>query len=226
MSKGSKWPINRLAEVAHRALELAREFLDELTERLAAGLIDGLAADVVLFEGKRSETRRAPQELKGLTQDVRKATEAGHAFVSAVRTAVVRAGATAAQRKAFGVGMRIHKRVAATVTAGIDAVLSGAAAHPELARAAGMLEKDVTTARTLRAAITGTDAVQETKKEARKTPTAQRNEVARRIEAAVDAIVAVGTVRFFAQPEIADRFLALVPGHGRKSGPPSGGSPT
>lgn len=219
----SKWPVARLGEVGNGALEIMDEYRAELEPRLAAGLIDGLRADVAAFDGKVSAAKRAPAELRALTLDQNAAARAGHAFVVAVREAITRAGGTAGERKTFGAGLRIHARSVGDVHAGLDAILDGAAKFPELARRAGLLEADLTAARALGASLAGADAVQKRKKEGRKTPVARRTGIARRIEAAVDAIISVALVRFFARPEVAARFRALVPS--RRRGAPGGGTP-
>ncbi|MEW6430588.1 MAG: hypothetical protein AB1730_03680 [Myxococcota bacterium] len=48
-----------------------------------------------------------------------------------------------------------------------------------------------------------------------RTPTAECAQLQRRIEKAVDAIVAAGTVAFVLQPEMAARFQALMPSDGK-----------
>jgi len=220
-----KWPVRRIAEVGHRALELAQQHRADLEERLAPALLDGLAADLAIFEGKRSETMRAPAELAALTRDQERAAETAHALVVAVRQAIARVGGTPAQRKEFGVGMRVDRRNVARVVAGLDAVIAACSKYPELSRQAGVLTSDIEKARALRAALVTADARQEAKKQARKLPTAQRNAAARRIAAAVDAIIAAGLVRFCDDPSTAKDFLSLVPSSSRARPAPEAPKP-
>lgn len=54
-----KWKPAEALGAGQQALALAEEQRAALEPRLAAGLIDGLRADLVTLEGKRSETTRA-----------------------------------------------------------------------------------------------------------------------------------------------------------------------
>jgi hypothetical protein len=114
------------------------------------------------------------------------------------------------------------KRSAATLA---SEALREATRYPDVARGAGLLPSDLDHARALRTALVAADAAQEAKKQSRKTPTAERTQLQRRIEQAVDAIVAAGTLAFVLDPTRAARFRALVPSYGKGKGKRSPAAP-
>lgn len=224
MARKPKWPIRRTIEVGHRGLELVAHYRAELEARLAAGLVDGLTADVAVLEGRVADAVRAPHVLKRLTKDQDAATVAGHALVMAVRNAIAKAGATKAESTAFGVGLTLRKKSVSQVAAGLDMIINAAARYPDRARAAGVLASDIEAATSLRTAVTTADGAQERGKEARKITVAERNGAAVRVEDAVTAISGAGELHFYARPEIAEQFSGLVPSksRGHRAAPTTG----
>jgi hypothetical protein len=211
MAAKPKWDINSTIQSGHRTLELAEHHVEALTPRLPSGLIDGLESDLTTVEGKVASSIIAPSVLKSLTADQNAATTNGHAFVVAVREAIVRARATDTQRRAFGVGLPIQRNLVSQVSAGLTAVIDGMTRYPDLSRSAGLLESDLDAARAMLETINATNAVQERGKEVRKLTTAARNAAAVRLEKAIDRVAGVGALTFFAQPEIAKQFRELIP---------------
>src|SRR6478735_3607400 len=102
MGGSGKWPSAVLQAVGREALALAEEFKSQLEPRLGAGVREGLKSDLEKWDGKRAEASNAPGTLKLATRQQEEAEANAIAFLSAARQAVVRAGATAAQRTAFG----------------------------------------------------------------------------------------------------------------------------
>ena len=61
-------------------------------------------------------------------------------------------------------------------------------------------------------ALVTADALQEAKKETRKSPTAERLLLQKRVEKSIDSIINAGRLAFITQPAISARFKTLVPG--------------
>jgi hypothetical protein len=221
----TKWKTSDVSRIGRGALALALEQRAALEPRLAPGLLDGLSADLDAFEGKRSAATLASEALREATRTQDAAAKAAHEFLIAARAAIARSGATAAQRTAFGLQIRMRPEKVSSVVAGLDAFLDAATRYPDVARGAGLLPSDLDHARALRAALVAADAAQEAKKQSRKTPTAERTQLQRRIEQAVDAIVAAGTLAFVLDPARAARFRALVPSYGKGKGKRSPAAP-
>jgi hypothetical protein len=217
--------INVVSSYGHAALALVREYQRVIGDRLAAGTVGGLEADLVTWDGVESAARRVPSELKALTADQNAAAAAGHALVIGVREAIRTVRAPKGVLKSFGVGNAIRKSAVREVVAGLDSVIAGIAKHPEVARAAGVLPTDADRAAALRAALVAADAVQETKKAGKVLTVAERNRVAARIDDAVRAIAGVGVVHFHADPETAARFRGLVKRRPSTAKPKAGPAP-
>lgn len=211
----TKWATSDVSRVARGALALALEQRAALEPRLAAGLLDGLTADLDAFDGKRAAATLASESLREATRSQDAAAKAAHAFLMAARGAVARNGASAAQRVAFGLKVPVKLEKVPSLVAGLDAFVGAAGRFPDVARDCGLLSADVDQARALRTALATADADQEAKKQTRKTPTAERAALQQRIEHAVDAIVSAGAVAFVLQPDVAARFRALVPSYGK-----------
>jgi hypothetical protein len=211
----TKWETADVSRIGQGALALALEQRAAVEPRLSAGLLDGLAADLDAFDGKRAAATLAPESLREATRTQDAAAEAAHAFLVAARGAVARNGATAAQRAAFGLKVPAKTQKVSSLVAGLKALIEAAASFPDVARSSGLLTSDLEQAGALRTALTAADATQEAKKQSRKTPTAERAETQQRIEKAVDAIVAAGTLAFVLDPGKAARFRALVPSYGK-----------
>lgn len=213
----TKWPTSDLSRIGRGALALALEQRVALEPRLPAGLLDGLAADLDAFDGKRTAAVIASEALRAATRTQNAAARTALDFLSATRGAVARNGASAAERAAFGLSLRPNANKIATVVAGLDAFVDGATRFPDVARDCGLLPADLDQARALRTALSTADADQETRKQTRKAPTAERVALQRRIEKAVDAIAAAGAVAFLLDPGLVQRFRALIPASAKRS---------
>lgn len=211
MALKPKWSANQIAPTGRAALALARQHQAAISDRLPAGVIDGLAVDLDAFEGKRSAASRSGEVLRTATREQDAAAAKGHAFAVAARAALTRSGANAAERAAFGLKLKLKADKVASVVACLDALLDGATRFPDAARAAGLLSTDFDRARSLRASLTSADAVQETAKSTRKNPVSERKGAQVRIENAIDGIINAGTLAFIDQPDIATQFQKLVP---------------
>lgn len=223
MAQRTKWPTADLSRIGRGALALAEEERGTLAERLPAGLLDGLTADLDAFEGKRAAAVLAAESLREATRAQDAAVRAAHDFLVAARGAIARNRAVGAERAAFGLSLPLKPQKVSSVIAALDALIDGATRLPDVARNCGLIGADLDNARALRSALSTADAEQETRKQTRKTPTAERVAMQFRIEQAVDAIVAAGVLAFVAQPAKAGRFRELLPSkkrRGKKSDAP------
>lgn len=206
-----KWKPNQIATAGRAAHALWVKYQAEIGDRLDAGVGDGLATNLDAFEGKRSDATRAAETLRTATREQDAAAEKAHTFAVAARGALVRSGATAAVRAAFGLKISLKVNQVSSIVAALDALVDGYARYPDAARAAGLLSTDFTRISTLRAALASADAGQETVKKTKKAPVADRKALQVRIENAIDAIINAGTLEFIDQPEKAEEFQSLIP---------------
>lgn len=211
MAGKPKWKPSQIATTGRAAHALWVKYQADIGDRLAAGLADGLATNLDVFEGKRSDATRAPEVLRSATEKQDAAALKGHTFAVAARGAIVRSSATAAIRAAYGLKLSIKPNKVASVVAALDALVDGFARFPDAARAAGLLSTDFDRARDLRATLATADAGQETVKSTRKNPVADRKALQVRIEEAIDAIINAGSLEFIDQPQKAEEFQNLIP---------------
>jgi hypothetical protein len=215
--KAVKWSSSELQSMGREALSLAKEFRSVIESRLPAGLIEGLEVDLTKFDDKRAAASNALGTLKLATRQQDEAVAMAVEFLSAARQAVIRAGASATQREAFGTTRKYNVNNVSSVVAALDAFAVGAETYTDFTRAAGVLPADLEAAKSLRAALVSADQSQEAQKSKRKEPTAQRNDAQKRIEAAIDAIINAGRLAFMTKPATAARFHALIPKSSAKS---------
>lgn len=211
MSKKPKWSPASIATSGRAALKLARDEQTVIGDRLQAGLVDGLEVALDLFEGVRSAATLATEKLRAKTEEQNAAAAKAHTFLSAARAAIVRSGASAAERAAFGVKITLNADRVASLIACLDGLIDGAAKYPAAASAAGLLSADFARAAALRDSLKAADSSQESEKVSRKSPTAARKAAQVTIERAIDAIVNAGTLAFIDQPAKAKLFRDLIP---------------
>ncbi len=80
---------------------------------------------------------------KTATRSQNEALAQGHALVTAIRMSVLRRGAAADVRAAYGVGLKTSPTVVKQVAAGITLILERAAGKPGEAAELGILQKDL-----------------------------------------------------------------------------------
>jgi hypothetical protein len=206
-----KWKLADAQSSGQQALALALEQRTLVEPRLAAGVIDGLTADLATLDGKRSETTRAPELLRAATRTQNEVNSHALELLGAARGALARTRCTAAERAAFGLSLKLESKKIATTLAGLDALVAGAAKFPAVARAASLLPADLESAAALRSALTTADGAQEQTKKTRTAPKAERDVAQLHVEAAVDSIVAAGLLASVGNPALGARFRALIP---------------
>lgn len=206
-----KWSPKQIATTGRAALELAQTYQADIADRLEAGLVDALEVALDVFEGKRSEAARSTESLRTATEEQNAAAAKAHTFLSAARAAIIRSGASAAERAAFGVKLTLKSDRVSSLVACLDAVINGGAKYPSAASAAGLLSADFARATALRDSLTAADASQETAKATRKSPVAARKAAQVTIEDSIDAIINAGTLAFIDAPDKAEQFRNLIP---------------
>lgn len=196
-----------LAQRGEDALALVERH-PEVEERLEPGTVPNLRSDLDAYTDKKSAVIEASTAAIAATRDQNRIRDQAHALVSAIRSAVEKSSATAAQKKRYGVGVKVAGGVLGTVTLG-NLILKSANAKPEEARQLGILAKDLDQLREHVGQLKGADAEQ-TKLIARKPQTtAERNAIGNRIWAAIKSISSRGIMAFATDARIRARFDAL-----------------
>ncbi len=211
MAATPKWAPGDVSRVGRAALSLATKNKASIEPRLSAGLLDGLVADLDVFDGKQSAATLAKESLREATRGQNAAGEAASSFLGLARSAITRSGANATVRAAFGLSLRPNPGKVQSVITALDAFEAGAARAPDVVRAAGILTADLDKLRALRGALAASDANQEATKLTRKLPLLDRKQTQVRIEKAVDAIINAGAMAFADEPAVVALFRALVP---------------
>ena len=129
------------------ALGLATEHRDAIEGRLAAGAVDGLAADLSQVGAVVPQAVQARLERIGATAEQVEAGLRVKRLVMAIRKSIAISGLDAAARKAWGAGSDVSPEVVKSVIAAADTIIARAAAKPDEARAAGVLPGDIETLR-------------------------------------------------------------------------------
>ena len=203
-----------ITQTGLKALQLAQDHKAELAARLSQSVLDALVTDLKNLGTvvPAALVQREVTKTATLTQD--EALAQGYALVSAIRTAVVRKGATAEVRKAYGVGTATNPKIVKRVKAAISQIVDRAVAQPAEAASLGILQKDIDVLKADLQAITIADDTQEQQRAGAPTSTKERNRTANRILAAVDDVVAAGVLEFAKDAEKRAAFEALVGGGG------------
>ncbi|AKF08284.1 hypothetical protein [Sandaracinus amylolyticus] len=208
-----------LTQMALAALELATEHRARIDPRLPAGLRDGLSRDIAAIGTLVPEALQTRAERGAATAEQNGAAARAKELVMAIRRTISSAdelGASA--QRAWGLGLEVRPTVVKSVLAAGDQIVARAAAKPDEARLAGVLESDLDALRAALATTRGADTTQESRKHGAKSATAARDAAMRRIEQSVRKISAVGQLAFVGDGELAKKFDALVPSTRRKPG--------
>ncbi|APR81098.1 Hypothetical protein A7982_06445 [Minicystis rosea] len=207
-----------ITQTGLKALQLADDNKAALAARLSQSVLDALAADLkdLGVVVPAALVRREVAKTATLTQE--EALAQGYALVSAIRTAVVRKGASPEVRKAYGVGTNTNPKIVKRVKAAISQIVDRAVALPAEAASLGILQKDIDALKADLQVITIADDTQEQHRAGAPTSTKERNRTANRILAAVDEVVAAGVLEFAKDAEKRAAFDALVIGRGKKKG--------
>ncbi len=199
---------------------LATTHAARLTPRLAAGLVDGLAADLTVHGALVPGALTARQEKKGATATVATVAAGAASRIASIRSAITHAGLSAGARKAWGVGQKVQARVVSSVIAAAELISRRAAAAPEELRAAGILATDVAALSAAAAALGGADRTQESSKLTAKGATAARNAAGRRVLDATRRIATAGQLEFHDDAAVAAEFAALLSAGAKKQAAP------
>lgn len=199
----------QITQVGLKAHALAVAHKADLDARLPAGLVDGLESDLdslgVLLPGVKT-TRAASKAAMG-DQDT--ALAQVHERVIAIDAAVRSTPSLKSVRRDWGVGAKVNAKLVKDVLSEADTVIARAAAAPDEAREAGLLQADLDTLAADRAAAATANKTQESTRAGSPQATAARNEAARRVLYAAQKIAAVGVLHYVASPNDRKAFEAL-----------------
>lgn len=207
-----KWKLDVAIRAGREAHTLGVAHRIDLEPRLEAGALDHLDADVVELEAEQSGVAVAQADKTSATAHKGDSAEEGFSVSSSMRDAIRRNHLGDEEiLKAFGLKAKVVKEKPSTIVSSLQTLLSGAQAHPEALRAAGVLPSDLDAAKSAVAALTAAGTTQATKKLTAKQATAQRAETQRRVESAVSKLIGAAGLAFRGQPAKLQPFEALVP---------------
>lgn len=219
-----KWGIERTVAHAKEARALGQEHLADLQPRLAAGLMDGFAADLAHLEALQTGRPAKIDEVKGLTGSQGDLAEKGAQWAADIRETVRRRSSGEGLRKAVGVGRSVQAARAKSVATAIEAILTAAGERPDEVRACGILESDLTRGKALLASLNGASTIQDDGMIQKKDLTHAKDTTQIRVEAAIEAIATAGLLQYRdANPALAQRFRALIPPSKGNGGPGNAG---
>ncbi len=207
-------PVRSAVEIEQKGLDalgLLNEYAARLSDRLPAGMVGGLGADLGSIGVVVPGAVAARLEQKGATQTQNEAAATAKSLVMGIRKSLVAAGVAKASRVEFGEGAKVTPAVVKSVIAAGRQILARAETHPEELREAGVLDRDVAALREAVDAASEADRRQEARKKASRDATATRDETLVRVERTVRRIAAAGQLEFVSEPEVRRRFEALVP---------------
>lgn len=199
-----------LAERGNKALALARQHLKAVEPRLPAGLLAGLEEDIASLTERRTAVKRARVRSKLATVTQNQLLREIVAMISAVQGAARRrSDLKAAQKRAYGVGVRYGHRSVTAVSAVGSAIVDRASKHPEEARDLGLLDVEVAALRELLTKLNAQDQAQQKLIAERPLTTAARNRATRRVYEAIKRIAGTGAIAFAQDASRRAQFDAL-----------------
>ncbi len=204
-----------------KAHKLAVAERTAIEARLAAGTIEGLAADLVTLGATvpgQIAARRAAKE-STVSQAVALANVAS--ILTAIRQAVKSHGAPADVRVAYGVGSKLDKATPKSVFAAATGVLRAVTSDLNAARSFGVLDGDLAALTSAVAAAQTADTEQDDRRASAPAATKTRNAAAKNVEGAVKRISSAGALHYATDAKLRAQFEALVASEGRpkKSAP-------
>jgi hypothetical protein len=185
--------------------------------------LDELRSDAAGVHSSRADRRASTLDQNG-------ALAGGALVVAAIRTAIRQVHPCApALLGDFGVGMPVFVRSVPSVVGSLRVVIDAVGKHPDEARAAGIIDRDVAKAEEALACLTTADAVQEGKKVGAREATARRRATQLRVQNGIARIVAAAHLAFLDRPDVVQKFTSLVPSRphrARGSTGPTDAAPT
>lgn len=179
-----------------------------LGDRLAAGTLDQLMADIETLRSLVTVTAEARRKAQASTAAQRAALARGYALVRGVRALVRKSRAPVDIRKRYGIGAACRTNSLPQVVSLLEQILNRAQAEPAEAGVVGIAAEDLDNLRSALSAIRLADSQQREMAIASPQTTAERNEAARSIMLAIGRIIGAGLTRFANHPA-AQEFDAL-----------------
>lgn len=126
--------------------------------------------------------------------------------------------ATAADKKEYGLGVRLDPRNPKKVLGAAEAVLRAARAKPARAQVLGILPDDLTQLGALTQAAAAADTTEDTVRATAPLSTKKRNELVADVKAAVKKIAGAGILEFAMNAKVRAEFEALLEGPTKRGG--------
>jgi hypothetical protein len=191
--------------------ELVVKDRTKIEPRVEPGTIDGMIADLVVFQDEAVGATVLRQAKRSATRSVGNAAQILADTVQAVRNAGRLKKLDAEVLSMLGVGRKLDPRSVKSVLDGADMVAMTYTRHPDQLRRAGVLPADIERISALRTRLTTDDMAQEAQKTTSKEKTAARNAAHKRVQAAIASIVAAAELAFVDNPERLAMYRAVLP---------------
>ena len=212
MPKQARLSADQVVILGTAAHKLAVDHRADIEPRVEAGAIDHLIEDVNSLRGDSRGTVVANVQKKEATSNKGDAVELGFSIAHTFREALKKKHRKdKSLLKAFGVGNRMVKEKASTVSDSLKLILEGIQKHNAEAKAAGILPADIAQATQALADLDTTGGAQTEKKVTAKQATAARARTQQRIEDTVDGIIGAALFAFRTQPDVLKQFTDLTP---------------
>lgn len=187
--------IERAVKAGKRAGKLYERDGSAYADRLEAGLVDGLRADIALLEGVRPATKGKRQASKVATKDERETAEKAVELLALIRQCAASSAATAAQKKTCGVGVELRAGNTSGVLARLSGII-GLASDATVLATLGLTAADIDKVRAFYTALGGADAAQRESMRDSADTTKARDEAIGRVLGAAKRIAAVAGLHF------------------------------
>ena len=144
-------PVQRFDDITQAGLKAHQLALRHgLGERLPAGMLDGLQADIATLGALVSGAGQVRDEAKTATKSTKDALAYAYDQLRAIRALVAGSSTAQSVRSAYTIGQKVDPKIVSSVDKAIRRVLERVDAKTEEARSFGILESDVLS---LRAAL-------------------------------------------------------------------------
>ncbi len=203
--------IEKTRRAGEQILELVKTDRSRLEPRLAAGLIDGLAADLPLLLDAAMQAADTRQAKKASTKTQVAAAERLQDQVMALRSVLRMRKAPAELCTLAGVGKPVKSGVVGSILESAALMLSAYDSRPADFRLLGVLPADIEAVRTLYGQLASADQAQEALKVTAREKTARRNAAHKRVQEAIAAIAGAAELAFLGRPDRLELYRSLVP---------------
>ena len=207
-----KWSLDDAITKGQKAYDLAVKYRVDIEKRLKPGVLDAFGVGVENLKAARDGQKTGMTSQKSRTARQDDAAAELSRELSDIREMIKASRAESTILKAFGVGENRGGLSVKGVSADAKNVIAAYDDHKDWAlNEAGIIEEDISIVTELLSALSGADLSQEEEKTARKTATADKNTLQKKVEDTVTRLSAIGTKAFRrSNPETARLFEEII----------------